>query len=152
MANEYSLTDLLVHEPPMRLLSELVSVDRDGACCTTIVSGNLPFIDEEGNLPGWVGIELMAQTIAVWGGWQAHNEQRDASVGLLLGARKYETSYETFPADTHLSISVNLVIRDGNMGVFQCTISDNARVVARAQVNAFMPNDTELQQVLERKI
>lgn len=151
MTSSDCLSDLLVHEQPMRLLSELISVDQNGACCIAEVKADLPFVDSSGNLPGWVGIELMAQTIAVWGGWQARNEHRDRNIGLLLGSRKYESNCETFSTCARLVVNADLVIRDGNMGVFQCTIADGAQVVAKAQVNAYMPDSSELQQVLERK-
>lgn len=150
MTEHYRLQDLLAHESPMLLLTELVSVEEEGACCKALVTKENPFADENGNLPGWVGIELMAQTIAVWGGRLSIDEQRDSRIGFLLGTRKYESLVESFPLGAELVVTATLIIRDGSMGVFQCVISQEDKVVARSQVNAFMPNKKQLQAALER--
>lgn len=148
---EPSLSDLLAHEPPMLLLDTLISVDADGSCCELTVAEDLPFFDPQSGLPGWVGIELMAQTIAVWGGWQSKNEGRGVTLGLLLGSRKYESKVEVFAKDSRLTIDARTVIRDGNLGVFQCTISMGDAILATAQVNTYLPCEDELNVILARQ-
>ena len=149
---EPSLAELLAHEPPMLLLDTLVSVDADCACCEVTVTEDLPFFDPQRGLPGWVGIELMAQTIAVWGGWQSKNEGLGVSLGLLLGSRKYESKVESFAKDSRLTIYARKVIRDKNLGVFQCTISMGDAIVATAQVSTYLPCEDELNVILARQL
>ena len=146
-----SLAALLAHEPPMLLLDTLVSVDADGSCCEVTVTEDMPFFDSRSGLPGWVGIEMMAQTIAVWGGWQSKNEGRGVNLGLLLGSRKYESEVESFAKDSRLTIDARKVVRDGNLGVFQCTISTRNAIVATAQVNTYLPDEDELNVILARQ-
>ena len=150
MTEQPLLENLLTHKPPMLLLSAVVSVDEECSCCEAFVSRDMPFVDDNGDLPGWVGIELMAQTIAVWGGRHSENENRDVHIGLLLGSRKYESQMEVFPAGSNLIVNAEKIILDVNMGVFQCTISLNGKIVANAQVNTYLPGKEELQQILER--
>ena len=150
MIEQSRLGNLLAHELPMLLLSSVVSVDEDGSCCEAIVVREMPFVDEHGDLPGWVGIELMAQTIAVWGGRHSENESHDINIGLLLGCRKYESQVEGFPAGARLIVTAEKVILDGNMGVFQCTIRLDDQTVANAQVNTYLPGKEELKQILKR--
>jgi predicted hotdog family 3-hydroxylacyl-ACP dehydratase len=151
MTEHRRLQDLLAHEPPMLLLTDLVYVEEGEVCCKTLVAKETPFVDENGNLPGWVGIELMAQTIAVWGGRLSNVEQRDSRIGFLLGTRKYVSLVESFPVGAELVVTATLVVRDGSMGVFQCVIVLEDNVVAKAQVNAFMPKKKQLLAALERK-
>lgn len=75
--------DYLPHDAPMLLLEEVVNVTDETATCRVTVSPHsvlAPFLDAEGNLPGWFALELMAQTVGVWSGW--HRLQR-ASVHLI---------------------------------------------------------------------
>ncbi len=144
------LETLLPHRPPMLLLTTVLSVDEERACCEAAVSEEMPFIDRQGNLPGWVGIELMAQTIAVWGGQHAKSENRAVGVGMLLGCRKYISKVSDFPAGARLIINAEKIIQDGNMGVFHCTISCSECTVAEAQLSTYLPDAVELKQILER--
>ncbi len=150
MTEQLRLENLLPHEPPMLLLSSVVSVDENGSCCEAYVARELPFVDDNGDLPGWVGIELMAQTIGVWGARHAENAGHDVNIGLLLGSRKYESQVGVFPAGSRLIVTAEKVLLDGNMGVFQCAIHLDDKIVANAQVNTYLPGKEELQQILER--
>lgn len=54
----------------MLLLEEVVSVSDDSAVCRVTVSPSgvlAPFLDPDGNLPGWFALELMAQTVGASG-------------------------------------------------------------------------------------
>jgi len=150
MTEKLVLKNLLTHEPPMLLLSSVVSVDDEGSCCEAFVSKDMLFVDDNGDLPGWVGIELMAQTIAVWGGRYSENENREVRIGLLLGSRKYESQAEVFPAGSNLIVNAEKIILDGNLGVFKCTITLKGKIVANAHVNTYLPDKAELQQIMKR--
>lgn len=149
---EASFAELIAHEPPMLLLDTLVSVDVDGSCCELTVTEDMPFFEPSIGLPAWIGIELMAQTIAVWGGWQSRNEGRGINLGLLLGSRKYESKVEGFANGSCLTIDAKKVVRDKNLGVFKCTISMGGVIVATAQVNTYLPCDDELNVILARQL
>lgn len=92
MSHYLSPGDYLPHDAPMLLLEEVVSVADETATCHVTVSANsvlAPFLDPDGNLPGWFALELMAQTIGVWSGWhrQQHG-QASIALGMVLGARE----------------------------------------------------------------
>ena len=66
-----AIETLLPHQAPMLLLDRLCAADAQQARCETRIGArHALLLDGEGNLPGWVGIELMAQTIAAWAGMQ----------------------------------------------------------------------------------
>ena len=146
------LENLLPHKPPMLFLDSILFVDAERSSCTAIVSKGMPFLDDNGNLPSWVGIELMAQTIAVWGGHYSKSISRDADIGLLLGSRKYITELDVFPFGVHMIVNAEKIIQDGNMGVFQCSIHLDDKTVASAQVSTYLPDKEELMKILEREV
>ena len=88
MSHYLSPGEYLPHDAPMLLLEEVVSVREDTAvCCVTVASGGVlaPFLDPQGNLPGWFALELMAQTVGVWSGWHRHQQGQGAiSLGMVL--------------------------------------------------------------------
>ena len=64
--------DYLPHDTPMLLLESVESVTDDRAVCSVTVNDRgvlAPFLDADGNLPGWFALELMAQTVGVWSEW-----------------------------------------------------------------------------------
>lgn len=57
----------LPHDAPMLLLEDVVSVSDDSAVCRVTVSPSgvlAPFLDPDGNLPGWFALELMRKPSA----------------------------------------------------------------------------------------
>ncbi len=64
--------DYLPHDTPMLLLESVENVTDDRAVCSVTVNDRgvlAPFLDADGNLPGWFALELMAQTVGVWSEW-----------------------------------------------------------------------------------
>ncbi|MFK3659634.1 3-hydroxy-fatty acyl-ACP dehydratase [Scandinavium sp. NPDC088450] len=138
----------LPHDAPMLLLESVESVTDEQAICRVTVnrSGVLaPFIDANGNLPGWYALELMAQTVGVWSGW--HRMQRgeaQISLGMVLGARELKCTAGEFQADSLLDITVTLLMQDERFGSFECAISANGEKLATGRVNTFQPSQEEL--------
>ncbi|MRF68946.1 3-hydroxy-fatty acyl-ACP dehydratase, partial [Escherichia coli] len=70
------------------LLEEVLEVSEETATCrVTIASGGVltPFLDANGDLPGWFALELMAQTVGVWSEW--HRMQKGlphCALGMVL--------------------------------------------------------------------
>ncbi|MDR8269420.1 3-hydroxy-fatty acyl-ACP dehydratase, partial [Acinetobacter baumannii] len=73
-------------------LEEVEAVTADTATCRVAVSpGSVlaPFLDTNGDLPGWFALELMAQTVGVWSGWHRQQQgQTSLALGMVLGARE----------------------------------------------------------------
>lgn len=132
---------LLLHRPPMLLLDEVVGYSDEEAVTRVVIRPDHPFA-RSGGVPAHVGIELMAQSCGVFVG--AHGQSRDEPVkfGFLLGTRRYETSDTIFRFGDELTVTVRVVFREGEMGVFDCHIARDGARVATAQLTVFQPNDT----------
>lgn len=141
----------LPHEAPMCLLESVVAVEQESAHCRVTVS-NLgvlaPFLDAEGNLPGWFAIELIAQTVGVWSGWHAKkNGEEESLVGMLLGGRGIRCPAGVFPQGAGLECHVTLLMRDDKIGSFEGQILADGNVLASGRVNTYQPDNNELKQL-----
>ena len=124
----------------MRLIDTLLAADATSArCAVTVGEGLVLFLTPEGRLPAWVGIELMAQSIAAYAGCQARQAGLPVELGFLLGTRKFECYVEHFPAGTELTIHGLRSLEDDNgMGVFECHLTGDG-IQASARLNVFRP-------------
>lgn len=140
--------EYLPHDAPMILLEDVISVTDDDAHCRVRVNqgGVLsPFMDAQGNLPGWYALELMAQCIGVWSGW--HRLQRgeeSIALGMVLGARELTCATGSLPAGAVLDVHAKLLMQDARFGSFDCTIQIGADTVSVGRINTFQPTKDEL--------
>lgn len=144
----------LPHDAPMLLLDEVASVTDDAAVCrVTVAAGGVPgpFLDAQGDLPGWFALELMAQTVGVWSGWHRHQQGQGAiSLGMVLGARELICAAGVLPGGKTLSINVKLLMQDDRFGSFECTIDAGAAPLASGRVNTFQPTADELHTLFQQ--
>ena len=136
---------LLPHAHPMILLDAVDSYGEDFAQALVTPGPDSPFADPAGNVPSWVGMEYMAQTIAIFAGIQARQQGLPIKVGLLLGTRSYNIEVEQFCCHQLHSVHVQQIITDGSLSAFDCTISSvgNPAVLAQAVINAYQPENID---------
>ncbi|MBO6804791.1 MAG: hypothetical protein JJ893_16165 [Thalassospira sp.] len=96
-------------------------------------------------VPSYVGIEYMAQTFAAYSGWRAKNTDPVATprIGYLLGSRKVTLSRNWFPVGCTLSVHINNIFEDGEMGVFDGEIRLGEEILVAARINVYQPKDNE---------
>ncbi|WP_258808258.1 hotdog family protein [Pseudidiomarina sp. CB1] len=140
-----TLTDLIKHQPPMRLIDRFIdgdNVETTAHCEVTITTDNLFYRDELGGLPAHVGVELMAQSIAAAAGYRNRGAGEDIKIGFLLGSRKYQCAIDRFALGETYSIHVaEIHAESSGLSVFQCEIKHQETVVANAKINVFQPPD-----------
>ncbi|VEA63020.1 (3R)-hydroxymyristoyl-ACP dehydratase [Serratia plymuthica] len=147
MSRYHTAEYYLPHASPMVLLERVLEVGEDHAQCAVTVSPDgvlAPFLDAQGALPGWYGIELMAQTIGVWSGWHGRQHAQPPRLGMLLGGRAIHCELPVFPAGSELRVSVQQLLKDEKLASFECEISiDNVRV-AQGRLNTYQPDQQEI--------
>ena len=143
------ITSLVPHAAPMLLLERLCAATATTARCEVRVGETLAlFLRDDGALPGWVGIELMAQTVAAWSGYQGHLRQEEPQIGLLLGARKYQCHLARLPAGSLLTIDCEQLLQDGALASFQCYLRCDGELVAEARLSTIQPDAEQLETLL----
>ena len=136
---DWPLAELLPHAGDMILIDQVLAFDEEQIETRLSVKAGGLFNREDGSLPAWVGIELMAQSVAAYAGCRARLEGRAVALGFLLGTRKFECNVEHFPLGAQLHIHALRSLEDDNgMGVFECHLTGPG-IQASARLNVFRP-------------
>ncbi len=134
-----SLDNVLPQQPPMRLLDAVIEVNHELAHCkTTITKENIFYHSDAEGIYAWVGMELMAQTAAVFASHQGKGDM--PAMGFLLSVRKFSSDRPIFKLGETLEILAKKIYLEDNIGCFDCTIKLNHQVVATGKLNAFQPD------------
>ncbi|MGE8147184.1 hotdog family protein [Pseudomonas frederiksbergensis] len=136
---DWPLAELLPHAGDMILIEQILSFDDEQIHTRLTVKPGGLFNRPDGSLPAWVGIELMAQSVAAYAGCHARARGDAVELGFLLGTRKFECNVEHFPVGTELAIhGVRSLEDDSGMGVFECHIHAPG-IHATARLNVYRP-------------
>ncbi|MGH8436609.1 MAG: 3-hydroxylacyl-ACP dehydratase [Pseudomonas sp.] len=135
----WPIAELLPHAGDMILLDEVLSFAEEEVTTRLYVRPGGLFNRADGSLPAWVGIELMAQSIAAYAGCHARQAGAPVELGFLLGTRNFQCNVEAFPAGAELQIHAIRSLQDDNgMGVFECHLNGPG-IHAEARLNVFRP-------------
>jgi len=138
------LSSLLPHAGAMILLDEICHFDEQTLTALARVKPG-PYSQEDGSLPPWLGLELMAQAVGAWAGCRAHRAGKPVALGFLLGTRRYQCHTDKLPAGTVLTVSAKRSLIDNSgMAVFECTLAADGRLLAEARLNIYQPPNVEV--------
>ena len=141
--NPWPIADVLPHTGAMILLDHIVACEAERIVCSRRLRAGASFVADDGSLPAWAGLELMAQAIAAWAGCHALAAGEPIRLGFLLGTRHYHATADAFPAGSELRIEAVRHFHDGEgMGVFACRI-DAPGARAEARLTVFSSPDAE---------
>ncbi len=136
-ASSYPVESLVPHRPPMSLLDEIVSCDMKEGTLSAAFSARREWAEN------WSAIEYMAQAAAALAGAadRAGGYEGPPKPGFLLGTRKMGLDFDRFEPGKRYIARARSVLIDEEAGSFECEIADGERVLARATLNAFRPQD-----------
>ena len=134
---------LLSHRDDAVLLDEITYADQGRLAARLVVRAGTAFSDPSGNLPAWVGPEVMAQAISALSGWRSlRTRGRLPGIGLLLGIRSYAAPAGDFLCGEVLDVEVIESSADEEgMAVFDGRISRSGEVAAAGTLTVFQPLD-----------
>ena len=134
--------DLLPHRAPMLLLERVLAADDEAIEVEFTVPAAGWFLDDDGGMPAWLGVELMAQAIAAHVGFEASARGRPPRPGVLLGTRVFRAGSARLAAGTRLTITARLALRDeSGFAAYDCHIAGPDGAWATATVKAYQPAD-----------
>ncbi|KQT65408.1 MULTISPECIES: hotdog family protein [Pseudomonas] len=137
--SHWPLAELLPHAGDMILIDAIERFDDEQIFTRLTVKPDGLFNLPDGSLPAWVGVELMAQSVAAFAGCHARQKGNPPELGFLLGTRKFECNVEAFAPGSVLTIHGLRSLEDDNgMGVFECHIHGDG-IHASARLNVFRP-------------
>ncbi|MGH8445999.1 MAG: 3-hydroxylacyl-ACP dehydratase [Solimonas sp.] len=140
----YSIAELLPHGAGFVLLDALLDYGAEHASALVTIGRQSLFFEEGRGVPGWVGIEYMAQTIGAYGGIVRLQAGQPVAIGLLLGTRRYHCDADYFSAGTRLTVRAEQLVRDtSGVVAFDCMVAAGGQVLAQAEIKAYQPDDIE---------
>ena len=139
----WPIAEVVPHAGEMILLDSIEAIEAERIVCVRAVQPNTLFVDADGSLPAWVGVELMAQSIAAWAGCRSRADQQPVQLGFLLGTRHYTCNVDAFPPGSCLRVEAARSFHDEHgMGVFTCSI-DAPGIRADARLTVYRPRDAD---------
>lgn len=135
--------ELLPHRLDAVLLDVITLAEDHRLAASLVVRSGTAFSDASGNLPGWVGPEIMAEAISALSGFRSLNRRGHAAgIGLLLGVRGYTATAGEFHLGDRLDVEVVESSEDEEgRAVFDGKIRRDGRVVATGTLTVFQPAD-----------
>ncbi len=134
--------NLLPHRGTMLLIDRIVEYADDAALAECRPKKTAWYADAAGQMPAWMGVELMAQTIAAHVAMKKKRAGLAAKPGALLGTRSYRSARPGFPPDMLLRITVRELFRDeGGLAAYDCVIAAAAVPLATATLKVYEPQD-----------
>lgn len=142
MSEPYDPRELLPHAGPMMLLSRVLRHDGDETACSVEIDAQQLFREDDGSVPAWVGLEYMAQCIAVHMRL-ATAQDGPPRIGFLASVRGLSFHCEHFAAGQRLEAVVRKLRGGGEEGfaTFGCRLFDAAggAVLAEGRISCFAP-------------
>jgi len=137
------LSSLLPHSGAMILLDKVCRFDEDSLTALATVKPG-PYSQEDGSLPPWLGLELMAQAVGAWAGCRAQIAGKAVDLGFLLGTRRYQCAIDKLPLGAQLTVkAIRSLIDSSGMAVFECTLAENEQLLAEARLNIYQPPNAQ---------
>ncbi len=135
-----NIAQLIAHDAPMILIDELVHAEEDKVHCRVIIHASGIFFNAQTRaVPGYIGMEFMAQTVAIWAGYHAWKRNETPAIGFLLGGRSYRSEQPHFPEGMVLDIHAKQILKSDNMAAFSCTIHHKGILQATCELNVYEP-------------
>lgn len=127
--------ELIPHRGRAALIDEVLDDAPDSIRTVAYMTATHPFFVAGHGVPNWVGIELMAQTIAAHAGLSGRREQRPPRAGMLLGTRRYQTTTPWFHEGARLEILAQREFGDsGGVAACACRIECEGVLLAQASI------------------
>jgi predicted hotdog family 3-hydroxylacyl-ACP dehydratase len=133
---------IIPHRGTMLLIDAVNTFSEDALSARATVRADAWYADADGAMPAWIGIELMAQTIAAHVALLAMRGGGRARPGVLLGSRSYKALQASFASGAQLLIHAAELLRsEEGHGAYECTIHHGDVCCAEAVIKVFQPRD-----------
>ena len=131
-----SVKPFVPHRGAMMLLDRLVAIGIEHVACEWSISEENAFLQPGRGVPAYVGIEYMAQAVAVHAGARALADGNPPPLGFLLGTRKFESEVAYLEEGVTYRAECQQIIKgEGGLGSFECCIKSGDKTLARAHLS-----------------
>lgn len=144
MQSAESTEAFVPHRGNMLLVNQLLLWDTESASISVAPANSFLFFNEDGQVPAWVGLEYMAQSVAAYAGKLGSLKGEAVKLGFLLGTRKFISKVPFFKADLPLRVDIKKLLHDdNNLVLFACQLFQETELLATAEIKAIQPEDPQ---------
>src|SRR5262245_31438808 len=126
----------------MILLERVLAHARDATACAVAIDAQELFVQRDGSVGSWVGVEYMAQCVGAHAGMIARAAGHEPRVGYLVSSRRLRFHAPRFVPGQELRVSA-VQLWGGQQGMvsFQCKIEDagSGALLVEGRLNCFLP-------------
>lgn len=133
--NNTDIAELMPHSGKMLLLDRIIGLGDNFLKAELLVRAD-GLLGDDQSVPAWAGIEYMAQAVAAYAGVIAKQAGEPIKLGFLLGTRRYSSNVAEFRVGALLTVRVELMLQNDNLGVFDCSIQ-GADIEVNANLNVY---------------
>ncbi|MEA3251699.1 MAG: hypothetical protein U9Q35_09020 [Pseudomonadota bacterium] len=142
------IAEYVPHAAGMCLLDTLVAADEHGLTARLAPRADDLFAEAAGapahGIPGWVGIEWLAQAVAAWAGWQAAQRGESPALGFLVGSRHYTSRRPHFSIGESFEVRIRCdCVAANGLGQFSGEIlavdTPGAAALAEGRLTIYQP-------------
>jgi len=128
---DINVAELVRHSGEIILIDTIIEVDDESLHAETTVRNDGLFNTGPEDVPSFIAVEYMAQSIAAWAGYRGRHEGKPANPGLLLGTRDFTASIPMLPVGSTVQIQVNLVMEMASgLAVFDAQVSNDELTIS----------------------
>lgn len=138
-----NLARYLPHSGDMVLIDEIVEVGEDYIITKSIIANHALFL-ENGAMPTYKSLEMMAQSLGVFRGIKESESKN--KLGFLLGARRFEIFQSSISGEIVIKATLSMQDESG-LGVYDCEVYCNLELVAKASISALNPSNDFLDNI-----
>ena len=133
------LHDLIPHRPPMLFVDRILGEADDGATCVGRVPAACALV-QGGRVPGFVALELAAQTAAVWEALRRQRETGGPSVrtGYLVSLKDVVLYRRTIEADAELIASVRLEAAMAELTTYAVDVAVEGGLLLQGTIGTYL--------------
>jgi predicted hotdog family 3-hydroxylacyl-ACP dehydratase len=126
----------------MCLLASILDHSVTQTVCRVEIGPDSLFVQADGGVPAWVGLEYMAQCVAAHGGLLARARGEPVKVGFLIGCRRLEFLTPGYRVGQSLIAVARHVWGQGELASFACRLADarGGAVLVEGQLSVVLPD------------
>ena len=136
------VAEVLPHRGRMVLLGSVLEHAPAATACAVQVDAQKLFVQSDGSIGSWVGIEYMAQCVAAHAGLIARAGGEEPRIGYLVSSRRLRFHAPCFAPGQELRVSAAQLWggREG-MVSFQCKVEDagSGALLVEGRLNCYLP-------------
>lgn len=134
--------EVVPHRGRMVLLSRVLEHGPTATACAVAIDAQRLFVQRDGSVGSWVGVEYMAQCVGAHAGMIARAAGEEPRVGYLVSSRRLRFHAPRFVPGQELRVSA-VQLWGGQQGMvsFQCKIEDasSGALLVEGRLNCFLP-------------